>query len=33
MEKMKAHMRNIAVDETTTTFNGYDVTQKSYALQ
>jgi hypothetical protein len=32
MEKMKVHMTNIAVDEATTTFNGYDVTQKSYAL-
>lgn len=32
MAKMKEHMENVAVDEATTTFNGYDVTEKSYAL-
>jgi hypothetical protein len=32
MEKMKEHMENVAVDEATTTFNGYNVTEKSYAL-
>lgn len=32
MAKMKEYMSNVTVDQATTTFNGYDVTEKSYSL-